>query len=54
MSQSIGYLLAAIGPLAVGLLHGATGDWTAALMVMLAGIGVQTVIGFFAGRPSYV
>jgi len=54
MSQGIGYLLAAIGPLVVGLLHGATGDWTAALVVMLAGIGVQTVIGFFAGRPSYV
>ena len=54
MSQGIGYLLAAIGPLAVGLLHGATGDWTAALVVMLAGIVVQTVIGFFAGRPSYV
>jgi CP family cyanate transporter-like MFS transporter len=54
MSQGIGYLLAAAGPLAVGLLHGATGDWTAALVVMLAGIGVQSVIGFFAGRPSYV
>jgi CP family cyanate transporter-like MFS transporter len=54
MSQGVGYLLAAIGPLAVGLLHGATGSWTAALVVMLAGIAVQTVFGFFAGRPSYV
>jgi MFS transporter, CP family, cyanate transporter len=54
MSQGIGYLLAAIGPLAVGLLHGATGSWTAALVVMLAGIAVQIGFGFFAGRPSYV
>jgi CP family cyanate transporter-like MFS transporter len=54
MSQGIGYLLAAIGPLAVGLLHGATGSWTAALVVMLVGIAVQIVFGFFAGRPSYV
>jgi CP family cyanate transporter-like MFS transporter len=54
MSQGVGYLLAAIGPLAVGLLHGATGSWTAALVVMLAGIAVQIVFGFFAGRPSYV
>jgi CP family cyanate transporter-like MFS transporter len=54
MSQGIGYLLAAIGPLAVGLLHGATGNWTAALVVMLAGIAVQIGFGFFAGRPSYV
>jgi CP family cyanate transporter-like MFS transporter len=54
MSQGVGYLLAAIGPLAVGLLHGATGGWTAALVVMLAGIAVQIVFGFFAGRPHYV
>jgi len=54
MTQGIGYLLAAIGPLAVGLLHGATGTWTAALVVMLAGIAVQIGFGFFAGRPSYV
>ncbi|GAA3050711.1 hypothetical protein GCM10020000_34610 [Streptomyces olivoverticillatus] len=29
LSQSAGYLLAALGPLAVGLLHGATGGWGA-------------------------
>jgi CP family cyanate transporter-like MFS transporter len=49
MSQGIGYLFAA-----VGLLHGATGGWTAALVVMLAGIAVQIGFGFFAGRPNYV
>jgi CP family cyanate transporter-like MFS transporter len=54
MTQGIGYLLAAIGPLAVGLLHGATGNWTAALVVMLAGIAVQIGFGLFAGRPGYV
>lgn len=54
MSQGIGYLLAAVGPLAFGLLHGATGGWTASLTLMLAGIAVQTVAGFLAGRPRYV
>jgi CP family cyanate transporter-like MFS transporter len=54
MTQGIGYLLAAVGPLAFGLLHGATGGWTASLVLMLAGIGVQMVVGYFAGRPRYV
>ncbi|HEX4702924.1 MAG TPA: MFS transporter [Pseudonocardiaceae bacterium] len=54
MSQGIGYLLAAVGPLAFGLLHGATGGWTASLVLMLAGVAVQVVFGVFAGRPKYV
>ncbi|HEX9336670.1 MAG TPA: MFS transporter, partial [Pseudonocardiaceae bacterium] len=54
MTQGIGYLLAAVGPLAFGLLHGATGGWTASLTLMLAGLGIQAVIGYFAGRPAYV
>jgi CP family cyanate transporter-like MFS transporter len=54
MSQGLGYLLAAVGPLAFGLLHGATGSWTASLVLMLAGVAVQAVVGFLAGRPRYV
>jgi CP family cyanate transporter-like MFS transporter len=54
MAQGIGYLLAAVGPLAFGILHGATGNWTASLIVMFAGVALQAVIGVFAGRPRYV
>ena len=54
MTQGTGYLLAAAGPLVFGLLHGATGGWTASLLLMLVGIGVQTVVGYFAGRPRHV
>ncbi|HEX5403490.1 MAG TPA: MFS transporter, partial [Pseudonocardiaceae bacterium] len=54
MSQGIGYLLAAVGPLLFGILRGATGSWTASLLVVLVGIGLQVVIGVFAGRPRYV
>jgi CP family cyanate transporter-like MFS transporter len=54
MAQGIGYLLAAVGPLLFGILHGATGGWTASLLIMLVGIGLQVVIGVFAGRPRYV
>ena len=35
-SQSSGYLLAALGPFAVGALHDATGGWTAPLLLLLA------------------
>ncbi|HKN98388.1 MAG TPA: MFS transporter, partial [Pseudonocardiaceae bacterium] len=54
MTQGIGYLLAAVGPLLFGILHGATGGWTASLLLILAGIAVQVVIGVFAGRPRFV
>lgn len=50
MAQSIGYLLAAVGPLAVGALHEVTGSWTPALFLLL---GVQTtlvIFGLLAGR----
>lgn len=54
MTQGIGYLLAAVGPLLFGILHGATGNWTASLLFMLCGIAVQIVVGIFAGRPRFV
>jgi CP family cyanate transporter-like MFS transporter len=54
MAQGIGYLLAAVGPLLFGILHGATGSWTASLVLMLCGLCVQVVIGVFAGRARYV
>ena len=34
--QPVGYLLAAIGPVLVGLLHAATGDWRLVLIVLAA------------------
>lgn len=54
MAQCVGYLLAAIGPLLVGLIRGWTGSfsWSAVLFVLL-GIGAA-VNGWFAGRALYV
>ena len=54
MVQGVGYLLAAVGPFAFGLLHGSTGGWTASLILMLAGVAVQAVFGWLAGRPRYI
>jgi CP family cyanate transporter-like MFS transporter len=36
MVQTVGYLVAALGPLTVGALHGATGGWSAPLVELLA------------------
>jgi MFS transporter, CP family, cyanate transporter len=53
-AQSIGYLVAATGPLAVGLLHEATGGWAAALVLLLAVQAAQVLVGVAAGRPRLV
>jgi CP family cyanate transporter-like MFS transporter len=53
-SQSVGYLIAATGPLAVGLLHEATGGWTAGLVLLLVVVVGQLVVGLAAGRPRLV
>jgi CP family cyanate transporter-like MFS transporter len=50
MAQSVGYVLAALAPLAVGALHGMTSSWTPALILLLALVGPELVIGLAAGR----
>jgi CP family cyanate transporter-like MFS transporter len=50
MSQSVGYVLAAFFPLAVGALHGASGTWTPSLILLLALLGPQLAFGLAAGR----
>jgi MFS transporter, CP family, cyanate transporter len=53
-AQSAGYLLAAIGPLGVGLLHEATGGWAVPLVALLVVIVGQVVAGLLAARPRLV
>lgn len=51
VAQSVGYLLAALGPLFIGLLNQLTGGWT---WPLLAGLGVcvaQLAFGLVAARP---
>lgn len=54
MAQSIGYLIAASGPFAFGLLRDATGSWTVSLTVQLVLLAALTALGMIAGRPRYV
>lgn len=54
MSQAIGYLLAAFGPMLVGMLYSATGSHAAAGW-LFAGLGMVTMLsGWGAGRPLFV
>ena len=50
MAQSIGYVLAALAPLAVGALHGLTDSWAPALILLLALVVPQLVTGLSAAR----
>lgn len=50
LAQSVGYVLAALAPIAVGALHGASGTWTPALILLLALVGPQLAVGLAAGR----
>jgi len=54
MAQTIGYLMAAAGPIAIGVLHDATGSWNAALVVVLALVVAQLVISLLAARDRQI
>ena len=51
LSQAVGYLLASVGPLEVGLLHSLTGSWTLPVALLFAFNFVQLIAGILAARP---
>ncbi|MFF8770063.1 CynX/NimT family MFS transporter [Kitasatospora sp. NPDC015120] len=50
MSQAVGYLVAAAGPVGAGALHQLTGGWTTPLALMLVLAAVVGAAGWGAGR----
>ncbi|WP_457513693.1 CynX/NimT family MFS transporter [Streptomyces sp. TE33382] len=50
MAQSVGYLVAAAGPLLLGALHDLTSGWTIPLMLLVALTLIQAAVGAGAGR----
>ena len=50
-AQSVGYLVASVGPLMVGLLHSATGSWNLPLVLLLVLCAAELATGLLAGRP---
>lgn len=53
-AQGAGYLIASAGPLTIGLLHDATGGWTAPGLVLLGVAVLQLITGWLAGRARTV
>lgn len=54
MAQSVGYLLAALGPVSVGFLFDQTNSWVIPLIVMLAVVIAVVMAGIGAGRNETV
>ncbi|MDH6128958.1 MFS transporter [Kitasatospora sp. GP82] len=50
MSQAIGYLVAAVGPVGAGALHQVTGNWNLPLILLLVLASVAAAAGWGAGR----
>jgi CP family cyanate transporter-like MFS transporter len=53
-TQSVGYLIAAIGPFGMGLLYDLTGGWTVPLIGLIVLVIPQLVAGLAVARPSYI
>jgi CP family cyanate transporter-like MFS transporter len=51
MAQGVGYTGAALGPIAVGLVHAWTNSWPLAFSVILALTLAEWVAAWFAARP---
>ena len=54
MGQSIGYLVAAVGPVLFGFLHDVTGGWRVPLAVLAGVAAAHALIGLRAGRDAHV
>jgi CP family cyanate transporter-like MFS transporter len=54
LAQSVGYLVSAAGPLAVGFLRTATGSWTVPVVVLLVICVAELTVGLLAGRDQMV
>ncbi|MFE9404454.1 CynX/NimT family MFS transporter [Streptomyces sp. NPDC006530] len=54
MAQTVGYLLAAIGPFAAGAVHQATGGWTVPIALVLGVCAAALAVGLFAARDRTV
>ena len=53
MAQSVGYLMAAGGPIAGGWLHSLTGDWPPVLVLIIVLATGHGIAGYLAGRDRH-
>ncbi|GAA4282925.1 CynX/NimT family MFS transporter [Brevibacterium daeguense] len=52
--QPLGYFIAAVGPLLVGMIYDATGSWSAILLGLVVATAAMAATGFRASRRSYI
>lgn len=52
--QSIGYLIAAVGPLLIGIIHDLSGEWNAPLIVLIGISLLKLTVGMGVGKPGKV
>jgi CP family cyanate transporter-like MFS transporter len=53
-TQSTGYLMAAVGPFGIGVLHEATDGWTVPLLALTALSVPLFLLGLYVGRPAHL
>jgi CP family cyanate transporter-like MFS transporter len=53
-TQSVGYLIAAIGPFGMGVVYDLTGGWTVPLVGLTVLVVPQLAAGLMVSRPSYI
>lgn len=53
-AQSVGYTIAALGPLFVGMLHDITGGWSASLVLLIGASALFIYFGIVLRRPTFV
>ena len=54
MAQSVGYVIAASGPILFGSLHAASGGWILPFALLVVVMVCQGVVGAYAGRDRFV
>lgn len=54
MAQGFGYLIAGFGPLGIGAVHAATGEWQVPMIVLGIVLIVQLIAGVIASRPEHI
>jgi MFS transporter, CP family, cyanate transporter len=54
MSQSAGYLLAAVGPILLGYMFDITKSWTSSIIVLIVAIVLLILFGLKAGKPELI
>lgn len=54
LAQSIGYLLASVGPIILGKVYDIAGNWNAPLAVLVVLAIVLTVLGFIVGQEKII